>query len=144
VYGIASVTDASHLTTNYYSGQLGGPFYGGSTISSGDSLVIYSVTLYSSGTATSGGGNLTDSSKNWSANQWAGYNVVNLTQGWSFQVSSNTSNSASAYVCPTDYHSGTCLAGFNSGDAYIIVRATQCLDTSTFGGSVMSGEVPAL
>ena len=145
IYTIASVLNSTQLTTGYYSGQQGGPFYGGYTFSAGDSIIIYSVTLYSSGTATSSGASLTDGAQSWTTNQWAGYNITDITQGFSGQIASSTANTASYGTCPTVPNTGLCWGGWHSGDAYIITRATRCLDQpSSFGGSLITGEVPGV
>ena len=145
VDSIASVIDSSHLTTGYYSGQVMGPFYGGYTFLAGDSIVIYSVTLYDSGTTTSAGALLVDSTKNWTAafpGGLYGYSVVDITQGYAGQLASNTATTATFYAAPMNPNTGQGWGGWASGDQYLITRATRCLDASTYGGSLMSGEVP--
>jgi hypothetical protein len=87
-------------------------------------------TTYASGTVTSASSALgiSDASKTWTVNQWAGtaitlgipYSIHDVTQGIGCEIVSNTSNSLAC----ANINGPT----FNSGDSYQILRATPCLD----------------
>lgn len=142
--GIASNT-GNQLTLSWMLSNAGPIFYGGTTFAAGDSIVILASTLYGAGTHTgaSGASTLTDSTKSWSSNQWLGYNVINLRNAYSYQIGTNTSTALTPFVAPVN-NTGTAWPGWTAGDPYVILRATRCLDQpSTYGGSLMSGNVPA-
>ena len=94
--------------------------------------------LYQSGTSSASlpGGSLQDSSKNWIANQWAGYSVTNTNPaspayGHGSYITSNTANTITYYF----YSSGDRGAPlvFNSGDTYRIYRVLIALDQPARG-----------
>lgn len=87
-----------------------------------------------------------DSSKNWTANQWAGYSVTNTNPasacyGHSSYIISNTSNTITYYY----YASGDRGAPlvFNAGDTYAIYRVLTALDQNGRGkGDLISAVSP--
>lgn len=103
-------------------------------------------TLYDSGTATSSGSlTMTDTSKNWTPNQWVGYSLINTTNTSQLDhgsvILSNTAN--------TITFSGTGGNGpnmvFNTGDGYQIRRAIACIDQPGRGaGAMITGTPPIL
>jgi hypothetical protein len=104
--------------------------------------------LYESGSssATLAGGSLQDSSKSWSANQWAGYSVTNTNpasaayQHSSFIIS-NTSNTITYYFYPSRDRGAPLL--FNAGDTYQIYRVLAALDQNGRGkGDSISATSP--
>jgi hypothetical protein len=141
IAGIASNT-ANQLTTSFM--QDAGAGSGYAYAAPGDALTIYSATLYDAGTYTGTSQTsavLTDSSKNWAVNQWApvnghAYNITNLTQnttGYSWQIASNTSNTATQNVMPYPYWL------WNNGDVYLITGTSRCLDqASAIGGQLFN------
>jgi hypothetical protein len=142
--GIASNT-ANQLTVSWMLSNIAGPFYGGTTFASGDSIVIFASNLYAAGTHTgsTGTSTLTDSTKAWTTNQWFAYSVLDVSNGYAYQVVSNTATTATPNVAPSSA-SGGAWPGWTNGDQYAILRATRCLDQpSSYGGSLISGEVPA-
>jgi hypothetical protein len=97
--------------------------------------------VYYSGTVAAGGGTttLTDTTKNWTANQLvpagAPYSVYDTTQGWWAQIASNTSNTLTIQATIPEEPST-----FNNGDSYQILRATICADQGGRGqGNYVSG-----
>jgi MYXO-CTERM domain-containing protein len=137
--GVDSNT-ASSLTTNFAIPAVAA--YPATTMAAGDQLVLYSSTLYAAGTHTGASGTttLTDSTQNWTTNQWAmpghGYSVIDLTQsGLSNQIGANTSNTiteATPACCPA--------WNWNSGDEYIVAGYSRCLDQGGAGpGQLFSG-----
>jgi hypothetical protein len=113
-------------------------------------------TVYASGTftavSTSGGTlTVTDSSKNWSANQWVNsgdpYSIVDLSttsESWNpgYEITSSGTNTVSASYYGDDYYNGP--PTFNVGDSYQILRASVCMDQpSRSGGSLLSGATPS-
>lgn len=141
IAGIASNT-ANTLTTSFLSDAGAGS--GHNYVSPGDTITIYSATLYAAGTYTGTSQTsavLTDNSKNWTATQWAPsnghvYNITNLTQnpgGYSWQIASNTSNTATQNVMPYPYWL------WNNGDVYIITGTSRCFDqASAIGGQLFN------
>jgi hypothetical protein len=115
---------------------------GGST---GDTYYILGTTLYEMGTVTSvviavNYSTITDTSKTWITNQWAvngdPYSLIDISipqSGWEIQGStSDTVFSISGNKTPV----------VNSGDTYIILRASVCLDQPARGaGSYISGDL---
>lgn len=96
---------------------------------------------YATGTfnGTSGTANvLTDTTKDWRTNQWVGYSIINLTQGWSSVIVSNTSTTITSEPSTRGR-----TWSWNSGDKYKILRATQCIDQVGVGqGDLLSGYTP--
>jgi len=101
-------------------------------------------TVYSSGTASSGGPmtTLTDSTKNWTTNQWVSngspYSARDTAAGWGSEIDANTATTAtlnqSAFSSPT----------WTAGDSYQILRATICIDQPGRGaGTYISGATPS-
>ena len=86
---------------------------------------------------------LTDSSKDWSPNQWVGYSVHNLRTGRSGPVHSNTSNTITIGVDST--RAGPFV--INPGDRYSIRLAYPCIDQiGRSSGDLITGggnETPA-
>jgi hypothetical protein len=139
--GIASNTTNS-LTVSWMLSNLAGTFYGGTTFANGDRIVILSSTLYAAGayTGTTGQNVLTDSTKSWTTNQWAGYSMLDVSNGYAGQIVSNTATTATFNVVPIQYANGTSWGGWTNGDSYLIARATRCLDqSSSYGGTFFNG-----
>ena len=96
-------------------------------------------TVYYTGTMTTTGSGvltMTDTSKNWTTNQFipagAPYSVYDTTQGFWAEVKSNTSDTITIQG-PISESGWT---GFNNGDSYQILRATVCLDQPGRGADV--------
>lgn len=113
-------------------------------------------TLYASGTITgvsTTGGPLvvSDSTRTWTANQWAvngnPYSIVDVsitTSGWhpGYTISSSTSTSVTAGNYGQDILDGP--PKFNVGDTYNILRASVCIDQPSRGaGTLISGNTPS-
>jgi hypothetical protein len=83
--------------------------------------------LYNSGTHTgaSGATILTDSTKSWTTNRWAGYTVLNTTINQVGLITSNTNNTITYELYPD---SGGPLK-FNTGDTYQIHKLLAALDS---------------
>ena len=101
--------------------------------------------LYESGNASSTqpGGTLIDLTKNWTVNQWAGYEVTNTTAAvhHSVWIRSNTSNTINYYWDPGSAR-GSPLR-FNSGDHYEIYKCLIALDQNGYGkGDLTSATSP--
>jgi hypothetical protein len=134
IAGIVSNT-ADALTLSFCGGN-GTTCY--ASFSSGDTYYILGETLYASGTATSSSATLTDTSQSWTTNQWAGYDLVDTTQGFGLEIASNTSDTITVvnFNCSyINYISKTC-ASWNSGDSYIIVRASTYIDNEARSGGL--------
>jgi hypothetical protein len=141
IAGIASNT-SNTLMTSFV--QDAGAGSGASYAKAGDTITIYSTTLYAAGTHTGTSQTsdvLTDSTKRWPANHWGpanghAYNIVNLTQGaggYSWQIVSSTSNTATQNVMPYPYWQ------WNNGDVYIVTGTTRCMDQgSAYGGQLFN------
>ena len=139
--GIASNT-SSALTLSWLLSNIGSV----GSFNNGDSFVIYASKLYAAGTMAGTSGNvttLTDSTKSWTTNQWAGYSVLDVTQGYAGQIASNTATTLTFNMEPSTY-SGNGWPGWNNGDTYVIIRSTRCLDSggNYDGGTSMSGDPP--
>jgi hypothetical protein len=97
--------------------------------------------VYASGTHTGANTSnvMTDSTKNFTVNQWnTGYSIRNTTAGWGSIISSNTA---------TTVTNGTSAFGqsrvWANGDSYQILQAYPCLDQIGRGaGDVLSGANP--
>ncbi len=99
--------------------------------------------LFDSGTVTSsvngGNGTMTDQSKAWTPNQWAGFQVSNPANGNNFLILSNTSNTLST----RQWGDPCCIQNFAPGNTYQIRRVLQCLDQPGAGASdLISGDNP--
>jgi hypothetical protein len=83
--------------------------------------------LYASGTHTGASATtiLTDSTKSWTINKWAGYTVLNTTINQVGLITSNTNNTITYELYPS---SGGPLK-FNTGDTYQIHRLLVALDS---------------
>jgi malectin (di-glucose binding ER protein) len=94
--------------------------------------------LFQSGTVSSGGAmSLTDSSKNWTTNQWVGYNVKRVSDGMNGYVVSNTSNTI------TFFDWGGPTINWATGQQYQIHKVLVALDQPTRGqGDLLSGDNP--
>jgi hypothetical protein len=97
--------------------------------------------LFESGTATSGStsgqtGTITDNTKTWTVNQWAGYSVTNTNlkaacYNHASYIISNTANTLT-YAYYNSGDRGSPLT-FNAGDAYSIYKLLVALDQSGRG-----------
>ena len=88
---------------------------------------------HDSGTLT---GNSSDSSKNWTPNQWAGYCIRNSGNGATATITGNTANSLTLY----QWHD----QGFNSGVRYEINKVQRVLDQPGLGaGAHINRATPA-
>jgi hypothetical protein len=105
--------------------------------------------LFDSGTATSANvvtnrtSTFTDSTKNWTPNQWAGYHVRNPdpTVKLGAIIQSNTSNSITYTWEPVRY--GGRVLNFNVGDRYEIHRVLTVMDGCGMGkGDLVRGNPP--
>jgi hypothetical protein len=97
--------------------------------------------LFDSGTITSASGNdpctVNDTSKSWSANQWASYELRRSSDGATAYIQSNTGTSLTVRQwSSSDAHWG-------SGQAYQIRRVLMALDQPGLGaGDLLSGDNP--
>ena len=94
---------------------------------------------FGSGThnGSSGGSNvLTDTTKNWTTNQWVGYSLVNHSTGpWGASIKSNTATTITTYPASTGVNHT-----WNAGDGYAIYQVYPCLDQPGRGaGTYISG-----
>ncbi len=110
---------------------------GSSPYDTNDGVVYYSGTTSTSGTT------LTDSSKSWTTNQFiptgAPYSVYDTTQGWWAEIASNTATTLTIQQSIPEQ-----VNTFNSGDSYKILRATVCADQVGRGqGNYVSGSTPS-
>jgi hypothetical protein len=101
------------------------------------------VTYYSGTMTASGGLTLTDSSKSWTTNQFIPmgfpYSVYDVTQGFWAEIASNTATT----ITINSPISESGWTGFNSGDSYQVLRATECIDApGKGGGTYLSGTTP--
>jgi hypothetical protein len=102
--------------------------------------------LFDSGTATDGSQNagtslqtLTDTSKTWTVNQWAGYTAKRVSDNWIGQIISNTSNTLTMRY----YFEGSEPTTFRSGDQYQIHKVLVALDQPGRGqGDLITGDTP--
>jgi hypothetical protein len=85
--------------------------------------------LFASGTLTSvTSGTVTDSTKNWSTNQWRGYSIRRPSDGATALISSNTNNTLSIEQWQSQ--------GFAVGNRYEIHKVIQVLDQPGLGAQV--------
>lgn len=145
--GITSNTDNT-LTLSWLYDVTTSITLGGKTFSAGDTILVFGVTLYQTGTmtGTTASETLTDSNKSWTANEWVDsgdpYSVIDVSTGQWYQIGTQTSNTLSYNSPPFGFP--TALSGgawdWNPGDVYVILRADQCLDQpGVEGGSLLSG-----
>ncbi len=94
--------------------------------------------LFESGTVSSGAAmSLTDTSKNWTTNQWVGYNVKRVSDGMNGYVISNTNNTI------TFFDWGGPSINWTAGQQYQIHKVLIALDQPTRGqGYLLSGDNP--
>jgi hypothetical protein len=115
--------------------RFGPPFYGASganawdynaTEPDGTHIDGHPPYLFASGTISSASGStITDSTKNWTANQWRGYSVSRPSDRISAVITSNTNNTLSI---------GQWLdQGFAAGDTYEIHKVVRALDQPGLG-----------
>jgi len=108
----------------------------------GTNVSGHSPHLYQSGkhTGPSGATTLTDSSKNWTPNQWQNYTVTNTTTGGIGLIVSNTSNTLTYFLYDPP-------AQFSNGDGYQIYHLLIAADQPGRGqGNLISRDangVPA-
>lgn len=114
-------------------------------------------TVYASGTVTSSSGSGTttftvvDSTKSWTANQWATnppYSIVDVSQqdanGYYFGVAITSNNATSVTSTNCGSGNGQFCWAWQNGDSYQILRASACLDQPGYmGGSRLSGWTPS-
>lgn len=103
----------------------------GTPFQSGDQIYVMQETLYGAGIATAGtsGSNLTTASHSYTTNQWqqsgTPYSLVDVTQGLSSVIASNTGNTFTYDFGPSQ-EGGAGLV-WAANDIYVIVRASQSL-----------------
>lgn len=102
--------------------------------------------LYANGTHTGSNSSstLTDSSANWTPNQWVGYSITNTTQTVSYVFAGATHHyNQASYITANTATTITFLAhnggfgpsmNFNTGDGYSICKVLVCLDQPGRGG----------
>src|SRR5206468_5007147 len=101
--------------------------------------------LFESGTVTSGSESLnrqilTDTSKNWTTNQWAGYTARRLSDNWIGQIISNTNNILTMYFY---YSGGGHVPTWRANDQYQIHKVLIALDQPGRGqGDLITGDPP--
>jgi hypothetical protein len=139
--GIASNT-GNTLTFSWLLSNVTGIFGGsGHSFDAGSSFIIYGVTLYAAGTMTGSSGStaLTDSSKSWSPSQWVrpghAYSVLDVTQGYAWQIGTSTSDTLAPYIAPSNP-----AWTWNNGDQYAIMSASRCLDQTSVAESQLYSE----
>lgn len=132
---------AGNTFTFPVSGVTGNPTTNGTISEGGDSITIFGTTLYQAGTdtGTTGSTTLADSSKTWTAGQWTvggsntyPYAVLDVTQGYIWEVGTMAVGpppTLSPYTVPNS-PSWT----WTNGDAYAILRSSQCFDQPTASG----------
>jgi hypothetical protein len=113
----------------------GAPFYGA------DGSNVWDVNdpqLYQSGTLTSvnnGNFTITDSTKNWTPNRWAGYSVRRPSDGMMALIRSNTNNTLNLFAWQT--------LNWAAGNQYQIHKVLTVLDQPGRGmGDLISGNPP--
>jgi hypothetical protein len=107
----------------------------------------HSPYLFGSGIATGGTQDLgtglqtlTDTSKNWTTNQWAGYTAKRPSDNWIGEIISNTSTTLTMMFYTT---SGDPITTWRSGDTYQIHKVLICLDQPGRGaGDSVTGSTP--
>jgi hypothetical protein len=132
-----NIADITVYRTVFSAGGGWGACGGSSPYDSNDGVVYYSGTTSSSGTT------LTDSSKSWTTNQFipagAPYSVYDMTQGWWAEIIGNTATTLT--IAPSIPEENNL---FNNRDSYEILRATVCADQGGRGrGNFVSGAAPS-
>lgn len=80
---------------------------------------------------------MTDTSKNWTANQWVGYSVRNLTKKWGANITANSANTLTFAL------SSHFTQVFDPGDQYSIKKVIAAPDQTGRGqGDLLSGDSP--
>lgn len=131
--GFSNVAGISVYRTVFNSGAPWGACGGSGPYDTNDGTVYYT------GTTSSSGQTLTDSTKSWTTNQLiptgAPFSVYDVTGGWWSEIASNTANTLTIQQSiPEESNS------FNNGDSYQILRATVCADQGGRGaGAYVSG-----
>ena len=96
--------------------------------------------VYLTGTYNGAGGAieiLTDTTRNWTPNQWVGYSAINTTKGWGSAI-----NSSTATTITTGYAQQGTAHSWTSGDGYEIRKAYPCADQIGRGpGQLLSGYI---
>ncbi len=91
---------------------------------------------------TNGSALLLDTNANWTANQWAGYSIVDTNTGLGGFIQSNTSNAIYFGSDNADFQLRT-NATFNTGDGYWITKVLIALDQPCRGkGDLLTGYPP--
>lgn len=109
-------------------------------------------TVYASGTFTGvsvSGSTITtsDSSKNWSANQWLQdgypYSLRDTTAGWGVEITGSGTNTISYSNALASSYGSNIVA--NAGDSYQVLRSQYCVDQpARSGGTLLSAPTPSL
>jgi hypothetical protein len=100
--------------------------------------------VFSSGSVTGwtnngGNGTLTDSSKNWTSDQYKGYSLRRPSDGATFLITSNTATVLST----RQWGDPCCIQNFTTGQPYEIRKVLQCVDQPGAGaGDLITGENP--
>ena len=100
--------------------------------------------VFSSGSVTAwtnngGNGTLTDSSKNWTSDQYKGYSLRRPSDGATFLITSNTATVLST----RQWGDPCCIQNFTTGQPYEIRKVLQCVDQPGAGaGDLITGENP--
>jgi hypothetical protein len=119
--------------------NLGSPFYGASganawdynaTEADGTHVDGHPPYLFASGTVSSASGStITDSTKNWTANQWRSYSVSRPSDRISAAITSNTNNTLSINQRQNQRQN----QGFAAGNTYEIHKVVRALDQPGLG-----------
>lgn len=100
-------------------------------------LDVNSPTLFDSGSCSSGSGStVLTTTKNWTANQWVGYHLINTTTSKAGEILSNTDNTITCYgpVFPANQ------ILWNTSNTFEIRRIDKALDQPGAGmGDLMTG-----
>jgi hypothetical protein len=121
-------------------GYGGGPNNGQSTWggATGDNAWdLNDPVLYASGTSTSGTNEtaLVDTTKNWTTNQWVGYNVKKVSDGSTAYITANTATTLTFFEWNPQ--------GWASGQAYQIHKTLVAIDQACRGqGDLLTGAAP--
>jgi len=133
----ATILEAKRLTYSFTPwGQANGKNLWDSNVAGGP---------FASGTATGGGSlTLTDSTKNWTVNQWAGngYVLVKTNAGSGYCGSQIVSNTSTSLTIQGNDGYATQIS-FTTGNTYGIWRVNEALDQPGKGkGSLVTGSTP--
>ncbi len=132
-----NIADITVYRTVFTAGGGWGACGGSSPYDTNDGVIYYSGTTSTSGTT------LTDTTKAWTTNQLiptgAPYSVYDVTGGWWAEIASNTSTTLTIKPSIPEQSNN-----FNVGDKYQILRATVCADQGGRGqGNYVSGTPPS-